>query len=78
MAQIARYVSQVPLDTDAGGMPRPNFANPGEALEGLGNAVGNALAGGQTQTVDRWVVQCDYGDVTMDLVLGCHACIPQG
>ena len=41
MAQIARYVSQVPLDTDAGGMPRPNFANPGEALEGLGNAVGN-------------------------------------
>ena len=66
------------------GTARESLAGPGDddgPRRGLGirfgQALGNPLARCQTQSVDWRVVQRDHGDVTVQLVLGSHACFPQ-
>jgi hypothetical protein len=39
-------------------------------------AIDDALAGGQAQTVHRWVGQRDHGDVAVDFVFSGHAVVP--
>jgi hypothetical protein len=43
---------------------------------GFFQTIGDADAGGQTQTVDRRVHQRDDRDITVDFVFSCHAGLP--
>ena len=44
----------------------------GRVSTGLRQPLGNALPGGQAQTIDGWVAQSDYGDVALRAVVGSH------